>query len=74
MASLKDFSFYAPDFIPNSVYMSEEESVEMQTWMYMQDVSYQLPIVCPSLFPWCSAKMSEARGESVVLGDCGDRV
>lgn len=28
-----------------SVYMSEEENVEMQTWMYMQDVSYRLPIV-----------------------------
>lgn len=32
-----------------SVYMSEEAGVEMQTWMYMQDVSYLLPIVCPSL-------------------------
>lgn len=50
MASFKDFSFYVPHFIPNSLLFTcqEEEYVEMQTWMYMQDVSYWLPIVCPS--------------------------
>lgn len=39
-------------FINSSVYMSEEMTVEIQTWMFMQDVSSQLPIVCPVfLFP-----------------------
>lgn len=45
--------------------MSEEENVEMKTWMYMQDVSYQLPIVCPEFSPWCSVRMSEDVRQSV---------
>lgn len=45
------FSFCSLDFSNfHCVYMSEEESVETQTWMYTQDVSYQLPIVCPTLY------------------------
>lgn len=49
MALLKDFSFWRAWFYSQlaPVYVSEEENVEMKTWMYMQDVSYQLPIVCP---------------------------
>lgn len=35
------------------IYVSEEEAVEMQSWMSEQDVSSLPPIVCPS-FPLCS--------------------
>lgn len=41
--------FKKKKIIPNSLLcLQKEENVEMQTWMYMQDVSFRLPIVCPS--------------------------
>lgn len=73
MALLKDFSFDMPDYIPEftSIYMSEENNVEIQTWMWMQDVSYRLPIVC-----LCSHFLGFCKDEwrqSMDSRDCWDR-
>lgn len=60
------FLFYPPESLLSCVYLSEEGKVGMQTWVYRQDVSYPLPIVCPSSVSLRSTAMSEGKSQENV--------